>query len=130
MAISFDAKKARKRRRLIVLIVGCIGLGIASFGAFSSFDDLNTASSKFFYVGLAPTAAAASAYGWLGRRRHRRRRRHHHRDPSGVKSTQDSTGDSEASVSRDGGTTETKLPADQSTRVEPGDITRVGERFF
>ena len=38
--------------------------------------------------------------------------------------------DSEVYVRRHGGTTETKLPADQSTRVEPGDIIRVGERFF
>ncbi|HXC56181.1 MAG TPA: polysaccharide biosynthesis/export family protein [Rhizomicrobium sp.] len=33
-------------------------------------------------------------------------------------------------IRRHGGTTEQKFPADQSTRVEPGDIIRVGERFF
>ncbi len=38
--------------------------------------------------------------------------------------------DGEVYVRRNGGTTEIKLPADQSTRVEPGDIIRVGERFF
>jgi protein involved in polysaccharide export with SLBB domain len=38
--------------------------------------------------------------------------------------------DSDVYIRRHGGTTETKYPADQSTRVEPGDIVRVGERFF
>lgn len=38
--------------------------------------------------------------------------------------------DSTVYIRRNGGTTEEKFPADQSTRVEPGDIIRVGERFF
>ncbi len=33
-------------------------------------------------------------------------------------------------IRRHGGTQEQRFPADQSTRVEPGDIIRVGERFF
>jgi protein involved in polysaccharide export with SLBB domain len=38
--------------------------------------------------------------------------------------------DSEVFIRRHGSATEQKFPADPTTRVEPGDIVRVGERFF
>ncbi len=38
--------------------------------------------------------------------------------------------DTEVFIRRHGSATELKFPADPTTRVEPGDIVRVGERFF
>jgi len=38
--------------------------------------------------------------------------------------------DTEVFVRRVGATTEEKLPADQTTKVNPGDIIRISERFF
>ncbi|MDE2181432.1 MAG: polysaccharide export protein [Alphaproteobacteria bacterium] len=38
--------------------------------------------------------------------------------------------DSDVYIRRKGGTKEQSAPADQTTKIEPGDIIRVGERFF